>query len=275
MPDERDERRPEGRGEDRPRREDRLRRDDAPAEEEPKKGKKRGLFGKKKPKKVKKIKKEKKPKKVKVKKEKEVKANKGKKGDKGEKKEGEGGKKKGKKLPVMIALGVVLLGGGFFGLKMANGGGDEGPPPVMLGDSTHVINLGEFLVNTSDGKSFLKANVLLHLADGTHLFDAEGHGSGPGLELTAPYIDVVRSMLSKQSLESLASEEGEWLVKVAIAEAVNKLYHERHEEEGEEGHGKDEPEKEPKDGEEEVEHPSWHSQEGPVLIVYLTDYAWT
>ena len=253
MDDERERGRPDARGEGRPRR------DSEPAEEAPVKGKKK-KFKKEKPKKVKKIKKEKK---LKVKKEK--------------KEKGEGGKK-GKKLPVMIALAVILLGGGFFGFKMVSGEGDEGPPPVTLGDDTHIFNLGEALVNTKDGGWFLQANVMLHLADGTHLFgEGGGHDSGPSIETLSPYIDAVRSVLAQQTLETLASDEGERLVKVAIAEAVNKVYHSMHDEEEEEegeGHEEVEPEGEAEDGEEDVEHPEWHSQEGPVLKVYLTNYAW-
>lgn len=255
-------------------REERRPRRNAPeAEAAPTKGKKA------KKEKPKKVKKEKKPKKVKAKKVKKVKkAKKVKKGKEG-KGEGEGGKK-GKKLPVFIALAVVLLGGGFFGLKMASAGPEE-VPPITLGDDTHVINLGEFLVNTKDGTSFLKANVLIHLADGTHLFGEGGHGEALAIETMAPYIDAVRKVLSKQSLVTLASDEGEREAKIAIAEAINKVYHSMHHEEKEEGeegdHGDAPAEEESHEGEEEEEpeNPDWHSQEGPVLIVYLTDYAWS
>ena len=223
------------------------------------------------PKKLPKAKKSKKSKKPKNEK-------KGKKGKKS-KKEGKGGKKG--KMPVMIALGVVLLGGGFFGFKMVGGGGEQEPPPIKLGDATHVLNLGEFLVNTSDGKTFLRATIGVHLADGTALFHVEGGGHGssePGFEMTAPYTDAVRAVLRRQTLRQLMSEDGERAIKIQIAAAVNEVYgrsnHEEedgHDEEAAEG---EHPEDEHAEEEPEIIDESWHSQTGPVLIVYLTDYVW-
>lgn len=224
--------------------------------------------------KKKKKKKEAAPKKApKAKKQKKAKGSKSKKKKKG-KKDGKEGKKG--KMPVMIVLGVVLLGGGFFGLKMMGGGGEPEIPPIVLGDPTHVLNLGEFLVNTSDGKTFLRATIGVHLADGTALFHSEGGGhddSGPGFEMTAPYTDAVRSVLRRQTLNQLMSEEGERAIKIKIAAAINDVYARYNHEDGHE-------EEEPADGEHhEEEEPeivdeSWHSQTGPVLVVYLTDYVW-
>jgi flagellar basal body-associated protein FliL len=177
-------------------------------------------------------------------------------------KKASGGKRK--KLPVLVALVLVLAAGGFFGMKMSKGTKHEAPQ-LKLGDDSHVVSLGDFMVNTSDGKSFLKAKVLVHLADGTSLFgEAGGHGGGPGVEALAPYVDTVREVLSSQSIASLTSAAGEEKVKSEIAKEVNELYLKRNPEEA----------KELPKAAQDGSHPTWQSNSGPVLVVYLTELIW-
>lgn len=185
---------------------------------------------------------------------KEAEPKKGKKGKEG---------KKGK-LPVLIALVAVLGGGGFFGLKMAGGKPKVEVAKMSLGDSTHVLSLGEFMVNTTDGEAFLRATVFVHMADKTSLLAAEAaHGETASVESMAPYIDAVREVLATQKRRDLQAVDGELKVKTRIAQAINALYRQRNPEAAS---------KLPKpDGE---EHTDWHTQDGPVLVVYFSDYVW-
>jgi flagellar basal body-associated protein FliL len=177
-------------------------------------------------------------------------------------KKAKGGKKK--KLPVLIALVLVLAAGGFFGMKASKGGNHE-VPAIKLGDDAHVVSLGEFMVNTADGDAFLKATVLVHLADKSSLFgEAGGHGDGPSAEAMAPYVDAVREVLSSQSIARLTSSEGEEKVKREIAARVNDVFAKKNPEDVK---------KLPKPAG-EGEHTSWHSSKGPVLVVYLTELIW-
>ena len=173
-----------------------------------------------------------------------------------------GGKKS--KLFVLVALLAVLGGGGYFGLKMA-GGKHPTAPELKLGDESHVVSLGEFMVNTSDGASFLKATVLVHLADGEALFPKGGEHGG-GTEGMAPYIDAVRKVLSSQTLADLKSAEGSDLIKHRIADAVNVLYHKTHAKED-----RLKPKAVIGKG---TNTETWQSTEGPVLVVYFTEFVW-
>jgi flagellar basal body-associated protein FliL len=177
-------------------------------------------------------------------------------------KKAKGGKKG--KLPVLIVLVAVLGGGGFFGMKMAGGKKHVETPVLAEGDETHVVSLGEYMVNTNDGEAFLKATVFVHLADKTSLFGAGGHGEAAGVEVMAPYVDAVREVLASQKRGDLQSVGGESKIKVKIAEVVNNLYRQRNPEEAK---------KLPKLKKGEV-HEDWQSTDGPVLMVYLTDYVW-
>lgn len=183
------------------------------------------------------------------------------------KKAKKGGKGKKGKLPVFLVLGVVLLGGGFFGMKAKGGKKEEKKPAIELGDHTAVVNLGSYLVNTKDGSMYLKANVLVHLAKGAALFEAGGHGKGPGIETTAPYVDAIREVLATQTAESMARPDGEKLIKDKIAHAVNEVFEKLEpKKEGEKGHKEEPAPTEP--------NPDWNSQKGPVLVIYLTEFVW-
>ncbi len=178
------------------------------------------------------------------------------------------GKGKKGKLPLFLVLAIVLLGGGFFGMKASKGGKVETKPAIELGDHTAIVNLGPFLVNTRDGTMYLKANVLVNLAKGTALFEAGGHGKGPGIETIAPYVDAIREVLAQQTAESMTSADGERAIKEKIAAAVNEVFHRIEPKPEGKGAKKEEP---APTGE---PNPEWHSQTGPVLVVYLTEFVW-
>lgn len=178
----------------------------------------------------------------------------------------EGGKKKGK-MPMMIALVVMLVAGGFFGMKMGSGG-KKVEPKTELGE---VVSLGEFLVNLSDGRTFLKTDISVHVAKNGHLDESKGGGEhGAKVEAPAAVRDAVVAVLSSQSLDSVNSPEGKLALKKAIAKAINAVApHEK--EEGEKSEKKHK--KKGDDEEEEIIDPSWDSQTGPVLKVYFTTFA--
>ncbi|MBL8065025.1 MAG: flagellar basal body-associated FliL family protein [Chthonomonadaceae bacterium] len=189
----------------------------------------------------------------------------------------EGGKKKGK-MPMLLALVVMLGAGGFFGSKMG-GSKEKKEPPIELGE---VMPLGEFLVNLRDGRTFLKTEIAVHIAKGQHLADEAGggHGGGGKAEAPAPVRDAIVAVLSAQDLNTISTPEGKVALKLALAKAINAVAP-KHHKEGEKSHGKEDK----KDGhekdkkkEEEHEEPevldeTWDSQTGPVLKVYFTSFA--
>lgn len=179
----------------------------------------------------------------------------------------EGGKKKGK-MPMVIALVLMLVAGGFFGMKMG-GGGKKAEPKIELGE---VVPLGEFLVNLNDGRTFLKTDISVQIAKESHLDDSKGGGEhGAKAEPPAAVRDAVVSVLSSQSLEQISTPEGKLALKKALANAINAVAP-KHEEKDGEKEGK-KAKKKSHEEEEEVVDPSWDSQTGPVLKVYFTTFA--
>lgn len=181
----------------------------------------------------------------------------------------EGGKKKGK-MPMIIALVVMLGAGGFFGSKMG-GSKEKKEPPVELGE---VVSLGEFLVNLRDGRTFLKTEISVHVQKGKHIAEAAG-GHGAKAEPPAPIRDAVIAVLSSADLTTISTPEGKLALKAALAKAINAAA--PHEEEKEkEGKDKEKAKKKKKHEEEaepEVVDETWDSQQGPVLKVYFTSFA--
>jgi flagellar basal body-associated protein FliL len=172
------------------------------------------------------------------------------------------GGKKGRTM-VMAALVVVLAAGGYFGMNRTKGAKPE-PKGIHIVEDQGVINLGEYMVNTSDGQSFLKATVVVQLAAETNLFGeaSGGHGEAPGVEAMAPYVDAVREVLASQSIANLSTAAGEEKLKRLIAAKINELYRKRN------------PKAELPAPAKAGAHPHWHSDSGPVLIVYLTELLW-
>lgn len=198
-------------------------------------------------------------------------------------------KKKGGKLPMIVILAVVLGAGGFFGMKM-KAPKEVKKPETKLGK---VVPLEEFLVNLSDGSTYLRTTISLHLKDGFEM-EAGGKEGGEGKGGGGGEMDIIRDavigVLTSQSPEGVRSLSGKKKLRAQLAEAINEQLEEiesqkeaeknggkategadKKSEEGKEGKDGKEPSKEGKD--EGKAHPDWDSQEGPVLKVYFTSFA--
>lgn len=197
-------------------------------------------------------------------------------------------KKKGGKLPIIIGLVVILGAGGYFGLN--KGGKKEGPKEPEAPKLAAIMELGEFTVNLKGGTNFLRAKISVH-TDGS--IDA-AHGAEA---YAAPLQDVVITILSDYTMEQVLSASGKNELRRRLAYEMNHRMHLVHPHEGEEK-PKDE-EKDKKKGEEgskEDDHakpaegqgdahgsgtpwtetpkfPELDSDEGPILKIYLTDFA--
>ena len=177
-------------------------------------------------------------------------------------------KKKGGKLPILIALIVVIAGGGFFGMQKMKGGKTEEKPKIELGE---ILTTKEFLCNLEDPTTYVKTELAFQMIKGYdphHFTDLE-----PAVR------DAVNIILNSKSQAEISTAEGKAALKKEIAAAVNEILHPGHaeEEKKEEGAGKegehiDEAPAEEKH--EPVEIPKgWDSAEGPVLRVFFTNFA--
>ena len=182
-------------------------------------------------------------------------------------------KKKKGKLPIIIVLALVLGGGGFFMMK---GKGKPKEPEIKLGA---IEPLTEFLVNLKGGSNYLQTEVALQFKDG---FKKEE------LDKNMPAVrDAVIMVLSSKSISELSSEPAKARLKREIAAFVNKTLEDLAPPPAEEHADEKKKKKKKKDEEEEVvdprkiaatpadelEHPEWDSDEGPVLKVYFTKFA--
>ncbi len=172
-------------------------------------------------------------------------------------------KKKGK-LPVIIALVALLVGGGFFGLK-ARQGGKKKEPAVKLGV---VEPLKEFLVNLRDGHTYLRTEVALQFAD---TFKKED------LEHNLPAItDAILLKLSSKALSEVNTLAGKEALKREIAGAINLVLENNEKDKAEpkktEAIGKH-PGLPQKLKDTSILHPDWDSEKGPVLKVFFTSFA--
>lgn len=172
-------------------------------------------------------------------------------------------KKKKGKLPVILALVLVLGGGGYF--MFGKSKAKPGKPEIKIGHE--VVDIGEVLVNLRGSDSYARATVALQFAEG---FDSHGVD-----KQKAVIRDAIISALSDSSLSELKGADGRENLKVEIAAAINEALHALHPEPGdakkdkdEEEHHKEESEGKPK----KRKHPEWHSDEGPVLKVYFSDF---
>jgi flagellar basal body-associated protein FliL len=185
----------------------------------------------------------------------------------------EGKKKKGGKLPLIIGIVALAGGGGFFAAKGA-GGSKPAEKKVELGE---IAPLGEFLVNLSDGRTFLRAEISVHVAKGEHLDPhaaggGGGHGGGEAAP-PAPIRDAVIEVLTSQSLASVSSVAGKARLKKQLAAAINEAAHALHPAEPGKEKGKDEKHDEEKADKKESGHKDWDAADGPVLKVYFTSFA--
>lgn len=171
-------------------------------------------------------------------------------------------KKKGKgKLPVLLALVLVLGGGGFFAMKMK---GSPAKSDVKLGE---IVDMPEELVNLRSANTFARIEVSVHLREGFQKADFEKHG--------AAIEDALISTLRAKSLRDISTPEGTEQFKRELGAAFNAIV--------EPNQPTTEQPKSPqttdaKDGNDVEQQPStkhadWVSETGPVLKVYFRSFA--
>lgn len=178
----------------------------------------------------------------------------------------EGGKKKGK-MPMILAIVVMVAAGGFFGSKVG-GSKEKVEPKIELGE---IVPMGEFLVNLKDGHTFLKADISVQVGKDMHLEEKGGGGHEGKAEPPAPVRDAIISVLTSKSLEDISTPEGKAKLKKEIAKAINAAV--PHEDEKDKDKKKSKKKKKHEDEEEEEENPEWDDQHGPVLKVFFTNFA--
>jgi flagellar basal body-associated protein FliL len=177
-------------------------------------------------------------------------------------------------MPIIIALVVVVAAGGYFGLS--KGKGKEKPKeeaPKVGG----IVDLGEFTVNLKGGTNYLRAKVAVQMdakTDAEHMKEQL-----PALQ------DVVVSVLSDKTMNQVLSAKGKDELKVELAFEMNHRMHMLHGEAGKEEKSEEKTEGKPeKEGEKEHaeegheppkerKYPDFDSDSGPVLKIYLTDFA--
>ncbi len=171
------------------------------------------------------------------------------------------GKKKGK-LPVIAIVAIMLFAGGFFGMKM-KGGGAKKEPEIKLGK---IVELDEKLVNLTNETTFLRTTIGLHLK--------EGFEETKFKEVATAVDDAVVLTLKSKSARELESVNGLTKLKRELAAKINAALESAEPPKD----AKDEKKKKKKSKEEEespedLEHPDWDSQTGPVLKVYFKAFA--
>lgn len=176
-------------------------------------------------------------------------------------------KKKGGKLPVILALLLLFGGGGFFYMKV-KAKGTPAKVEIMLGE---VVPLKEFLVNLQSPSTYARTEIALHLKDGYKKEELDKSMSA--------VLEAVQMVLSSKSSSEVGTVEGKLALKRELASKINAVLEEAAQASG---HGAADAEKEkPGDstsrtadeGDKKLEHPTWDSDTGPVLRVYLTSFA--
>ncbi len=176
-------------------------------------------------------------------------------------------KKKKGKLPIVLALVAVLGGGGFFMMK-------KGKPA----DAAHTVAIAEeeveiepeFLVNMSDGRTYLKTKIAVKLRKD---FKAEEFGKHK-----VEVADAVNICLKGTDPKDTVAETDMKRLKRKIAAAINKALGGAPGAAGGAGHGKTTEVDLSKEKKGAHEGPGdipedWDSLEGPVLKVLFASFA--
>ncbi len=205
---------------------------------------------------------------------------------KAEKKEegAEGGKKKGGKLPIILALVLVLGGGGFFMMK-GKGKEKKKEPEIKLAKAELEMK-DEFTINLADGMTYARFKVAFLPKEGFQAATFDAHAG----EVADAVLTVIKSTEKDKTL----TEAHLTAIKLKIAAKLNKIFkEEKHDEEEEEdsdkkkkkkkgddeeedSHGKKKKsshDEEPDEEDEEEIPEGWHSAKGPILKVFFKSFA--
>lgn len=178
-------------------------------------------------------------------------------------------KKKKGKLPIIIALALVLGGGGYF--KMKSGAkAAEAPHTVAMGEEEVDLE-PEFLVNMSDGRTYLRTKIAVKLRKDAKKEDFVKH--------IKEVADAVNICLKTTDPKDTVTETQMKLLKRRIATAINKSLGgpDLGAAKAEAAHGKTtevDLTKKKEDSHKTPEIPEdWDSLEGPVLKVLFASFA--
>jgi flagellar basal body-associated protein FliL len=180
-------------------------------------------------------------------------------------------KKKGGKLPIILALVLMLAGGGFFMMK---GGKKTKKKPVITLSKEEIVLPDEFVVNLADGRTFLRVKVGLRTKEGVKAEDVTKHD--------AEISDAINVVFKSTKPDETITEKHLKKIKWQIAEKINKILEVKEEEAEEETKSRKDSKKKSshdkeKKEEEEVEIPEggedWDSYSGPVLKIFFKTFA--
>jgi flagellar basal body-associated protein FliL len=193
----------------------------------------------------------------------------------------EGGKKKGGKLPIILALVLVLGGGGFFMMK-GKGKVKKKEPEIKLAKA-EIEMKDEFTVNLADGLTYARFKVGFLPKEGFAAASFDAHA--------AEVADAVISVIKTTKKDDTLTEAHLKVIKKRIAAKLNKIFADtEHKEEEEEPDEKDKKKKKKSDEEEDThskkkksldEEPAeeeeipegWDSAKGPILKVFFKAFA--
>ncbi len=192
----------------------------------------------------------------------------------------EKGKKKGGKMPMILALVLVLGGGGFFMMK---GKGDKHKPEPKVELAAKETELEEFLTNMADGTTYVRTKMAVRLIKE---FNGKPYEEAAFTSSIGGVRDAINGVLRTTNPADIRTAEGLKKLKRTLAAAMNKILSEeaatdeesdkdkkkkkkkKSEESSESKKSKDE-----EDTSDEPEHPEWDSDTGPVLQVFFTNIA--
>ena len=193
----------------------------------------------------------------------------------------EGGKKKGGKLPIILALVLVLGGGGFFMMK-GKGKEKKKEPEIKLAHA-EIEMKDEFTVNLADGLTYARFKVGFLPKEGFTAATFDAHAG--------EVADAVISVIKTTKKDDTLTEAHLKAIKKRIAAKLNKIFADTEHKEEEESDETDKKKKkksedeedthskkkkshdeEPEEEEEEIPE-GWDSAKGPILKVFFKAFA--
>lgn len=173
------------------------------------------------------------------------------------------GKKKGSKMPIIVALALVLGGGGFF---MTRGKGEAKPIEIEAAEES--VPVGEMTANLKNSGMYLKLELLLLPRK-----DYAKEKLEKSLDLVRDYI---ATKIPDCSIEEVKSEAGRTKLKKDLCEGINAILPpdpkmvdpaaDKKSKKGAKKEKKEEAPEEPENG--------WDSAKGPILKVMFKSFIW-